>query len=264
MTHELKKLKEQGIRSVQYTGVYIFCSILKQTNWRTAYQRHRALRKNTKPLNSVAFWSNFLWGYAAIRANKMLRSITHTTSKISWLENERGANVQVVQSVLTKDPADFRPNFHPLWILAASDNDDEPQHCRYRRKSSAIAQWLRHVHVPPCYCWLPISLLDARTSFPGLSQPRSQGAVGRTVAISLKFKCKFQNKNAIFGHLENIWILHSRPRPTGATQSRIRLARSPPEFECGRVLAILVWNRVYTRTQSGLFLVWLAGLFVWI
>ena len=48
-------------------------------------------------------------------------------------------NINMVQSVLTEDPADFRPTFDPLWAFAVGHNDAESQHCRYRRKSSVIA-----------------------------------------------------------------------------------------------------------------------------
>ena len=88
----------------------------------------------------------------------------------NWLNK----NVHAFKLVLTKDPAYFPPNFDPLWILAVGDGDTESQHCRYPRKSSVIA-WARMlICVRHVYCCLPMNLLVARTSFPGLSQPRSQ------------------------------------------------------------------------------------------
>ena len=100
--------------------------------------------------------------------------------------------------MLTKDPADVRPNFDPLGILAVGDNDAEPQHCRYRRKSSVIAWAITCSSVSamftvvfPWTSWLPgLRSQGYPTSFPG------------SFAWFKKFHwCAFQNKSVIFGHL---------------------------------------------------------------
>ena len=102
-----------------------------------------------------------------------LRISSTLMNKIEWssmsgelYEYALKRNVYVVQSVLTEDPADVRSNFDPLWILAVGDNDAEPQHCRYRRKSSlSLGHRLRAVN---CFrhvsCCLPMNLFQ----FPGL------------------------------------------------------------------------------------------------
>ena len=77
--------------------------------------------------------------------------------------------------MLTEDPADFRPNFDPLWILAVGDNDDEPQQvlkeiqCNYPRhydcRSTMFTFSCRSSH----------DSLGSQDSFPGLHpKPRSQ------------------------------------------------------------------------------------------
>ena len=78
---------------------------------------------------------------------------------INYIQPQRTDWKRNVWSVLTEDPADFRSHFDPLWILAVGDNNAEPQHCRYRRKSSVIARCVRicvrHVCFLLVFPWFP-------------------------------------------------------------------------------------------------------------
>ena len=145
--------------------------------------------------------------------------LLHTTS------TDQKKNEHVVQSVLTKDPADFRPNFHSLWILVVSHNDTKPQHWRYTRKSSVIARIAQQPEAcwcPPCYCCLPMSLLVARTSFPGLpvrtckrpgrwvSKRRWNGLCGENVKSSessfWRQNCTKKSVPTFLKCVKNVWV----------------------------------------------------------
>ena len=91
----------------------------------------------------------------------------HPTSK-NWLEKYSSSTV-----VLTEDPADFRPNFDPLWILAVGGNDAEPQHCWSPKKIQPQRNSLKHDWsvCPPCFCLRFSPSHDSAC----LPIPRSQG-----------------------------------------------------------------------------------------
>ena len=92
----------------------------------------------------------------AIRTIEMLPSTElHTApNKTYWKRN-----VHVIQSVLTEDPVDSRPNFGTLWMLAVGDNDAGSQHCRYRLKEIQWWPWGLNSSLNPSAMF--------PTSFPG-------------------------------------------------------------------------------------------------
>ena len=141
-------------------------------------------------------------------------------------------NVHIVQSVLTKDPADFRPNFDPLWIPAVGDNDAVLQNCRNRRKSqrNSLGHDQLLIICPPC---LHFPVVFPWTSWlPGLRSQDYPNLVPRVIRViqSAIVHSKPKTRSLAIWKTSEFPIVPENSTPRlGAT--RIRLARSPPELE---------------------------------
>ena len=118
----------------------------------------------------------------------------HSTLK-NWLKKQRTSSSTVV---LTEDPSDFRPNFDPhyefLRLVATTLSRNTVDH---RRKSSVIASGMIDQCGPPCSClrFSPSHDSLAKTSFPGLSQPRSQGNSRDSTERKPVPLCTFQKRD---------------------------------------------------------------------
>ena len=133
-----------------------------------AYARSRvtsAPNSNALPWPSKSINNNKTWSLA-IRTNEITPS---TSSNLKELTGKYSSSTVV----LTEDPADFRPNFDPLWILAVGGNDAEPQHCWSPKKIQPQRNSLKHDWsvCPPCFCLRFSPSHDSAC----LPIPRSQG-----------------------------------------------------------------------------------------
>ena len=88
----------------------------------------------------------------------------HSTSKDSLKKERKSSSINAYRG-----SGRILSEVWPLWTLVVDDNEAEPQHCRYRRKSSVIARGMLILPAMFTFC-LPVILLVAKSLFPGLIQ----------------------------------------------------------------------------------------------